>query len=154
MEFHSISNFASDSRKLAGLPCLVMGDAILMGLVFGAIVVGIVISYAFFNRGDSNAARVASRLPKDFKADWSWRRGDTYAGYESASGRLALVDYPNGTVVAASEVQSVEPMDENLLGLVHRWIVVTVPGQPAQYRIWFRFSGAKRDEFLGRLRAP
>ena len=130
-----------------------MGDAILLTTVFGGLIVGIWFTYRLFMRGDTNAERVASRLPPDFKADWSWRHGDTYAGYDKARDRLALVDFPNGVVVPASEVQSLEPVNESTLGLVHRWIVVTVPRQPAQYRIWFGFSAAKRDEFLARLKA-
>jgi hypothetical protein len=130
-----------------------MRDTILLILVFAGFFIGIWFSYRLFMRGDTNPERVASRLPPDFKPDWSWRMGDTYVGYESATQRLALVDYPPGAVVGLDEVLSVEPVDESMLGLVHRWIVVTVPREPAQYRIWFRFSSAKRSEILARLAA-
>jgi hypothetical protein len=39
--------------------------------------------------------------------------------------RLERLRSVSGVVIAASEVQSVEPEDESVLGLVHRWIVVT-----------------------------
>jgi hypothetical protein len=130
-----------------------MFGPMLLIVIFGGFVVGIWFSYRLFMRGDTNAERVASRLPPGFKADWSWRMGDTYVGYEKAGDRLALVDYPLGTVVSPSEVRSMEPMDDGMLGVVHRWIVVTVPREPPQMRIWFRFSPAKRAEILARLKA-
>ncbi|HXZ49771.1 MAG TPA: hypothetical protein VEG27_12150 [Usitatibacter sp.] len=129
-----------------------MSDALLGAILFGGVVVGVWLSYRFFMRGNTDAERVASRLPGDFKPEWSWRRGDTYVGYEPASGRLALVDYPHGTVVQAREVQSVEPSDESTLGIVHRWVVVTVPGSATRYRVWFGLSPGKRDSALARLK--
>ena len=129
-----------------------MSDNLLLILLFGGVTFGIWLSYRLFMRGDTNAERVASRLPPGFKADWSWRKGDTYAGYENAGRRLALVDYPKGAVVAVSDVVSVEPRDESVLGIVHRWIVVTVAREHAQFNIWFQFSAAKRDEVLARLK--
>ncbi len=130
-----------------------MRDTILLAVVFGGFFVGIWASYRLFMRGDTNAERVASRLPRDFKPDWLWRMGDTYVGYESATRRLALVDYPHGTVVTPDEVKAVESVDETMLGLTHRWIVVTVAREPPQYRVWSRFSSAKRAEILARLAA-
>lgn len=114
-----------------------MSDTILGTTIFGALIVGIWLSY---------------RLPPDFKPDWSWRCGDTYVGYEPASGRLALVDYPHGTVVHPSDVRSIEPSDEGTLGVVHRWVVVSVPQAPMRYRVWFGISSAKRDAALARLK--
>jgi hypothetical protein len=130
-----------------------MGDSIRLILVFGGVTLGIWISYRLFMRGDTYPERVASRLPPGFKADWSSRQGDTYVGYEKAGNRMVFVDYPHATVVAPGEVRSVEPVNESVLGLIHRWVEVTVARNPAQYRIWFRFSGSKRDEILARLKA-
>jgi hypothetical protein len=129
-----------------------MSDIVLLLLVFSSLVFGIWLSYRLFMRGDTNPERIASRLPKDFKPDWTFSKGDTYAGYENASRRLALVDYPKGAVVPVSDVVSIEPMDESVLGLVHRWIVVTVGREGTTYNLWFQFSGSKRDEMLARLK--
>ena len=129
-----------------------MGDTSLGVLLFGALIIGIWFSYRLFMRGDTAPERVASRMPKDFKADWSWRCGDTYVGYESSSGRLAIVDYPNGTVVRARDVVSIEPSDESVLGIVHRWLVFTVPESATRYRLWFGLSSSKRASTLARLR--
>ena len=129
-----------------------MSDTLLGLIVFGGFLVGIWASYRLFMRGDTAQERVDSRLPKDFKADWSWRCGDTYVGYEPSSGRLAIVDYPHGTVVNARDVVAVEPSDEGALGIVHRWVVVSVRGTTPRFRLWFKLSGAKRDATLARLK--
>jgi len=129
-----------------------MQDILLGSIVFGGLVVGIVLSYRLFMRGDTNGERIASRLPKDFKPEWSWRCGDTFVGYERASDRLAIVDYPHASVVRPSDVASVEPLDEGALGIVHRWVVVNVPRAPAGLRVWFGLSADKRDAALARLK--
>jgi hypothetical protein len=129
-----------------------MGDTLLGTALFGALIFGIWFSYRLFMRGDTAPERVASRMPKDFKADWSWRCGDTYVGYEASSGRLAIVDYPLGTVVPARDVVSIEPSDEGVLGFVHRWLVFTVPGSGTTYRLWFGLSASKRASTLVRLK--
>jgi hypothetical protein len=129
-----------------------MSNTFLSLLIFGGFLVGIWASYRLFMRGDTNDERVASRLPKDFKADWSWRCGDTYVGYEPSSGRLAIVDYPHGTVVQARDVVAIEPSDEGALGIVHRWLVVSVPGTSTRFRLWFKLNGARRDATLARLK--
>jgi hypothetical protein len=129
-----------------------MRDTLLGVLIFGGFLIGIWLSYRLFMRGDTNEERVASRLPKDFKADWSWRCGDTYVGYEPSSGRLAIVDYPHGTVVNARDVVAIEPSDEGALGIVHRWLVVSVRGTSTRFRLWFKLSSARRDSTLARLK--
>jgi hypothetical protein len=129
-----------------------MHDVVLGAVVFGGLLIGIVLSYRLFMRGDTNRERVASRLPQDFKPDWSWRCGDTFVGYEPSSDRLAIVDYPRGTVVRPRDVTSVEPLDEGALGIVHRWFVVNEPRSPAGLRVWFGLSAEKRDATLARLR--
>lgn len=128
------------------------GNVVLLTAVFGSVGFGIWLSYRLFRRGDTDAERIASRLPPGFKPDWKWSKGDTYVGHESAPRRLALVDYPKGAVVPLVDVVSIEPRDESVLGLVHRWIVVTVGRDSAQYNIWFRFNASKRDEVLARLK--
>lgn len=129
-----------------------MSDALLGTVLFGSLILGIWFSYRLFMRGDTAPERVASRMPKDFKADWSWRCGDTYVGYESSSGRLAIVDYPHGTVIRARDVVAIEPSDESVLGIVHRWLVFTVPDSATRYRLWFGLSAARRTSTLTRLR--
>jgi hypothetical protein len=61
-----------------------MADWILLILVFGGVVLGIWISYRLFMRGDTYQ-RVASYACRQLQADWSWRQGDTYVGYESGN---------------------------------------------------------------------
>ena len=129
-----------------------MHDVVLGAVVFGGLLIGIVLSYRLFMRGDTNQERVNSRLPKDFKPEWSWRCGDTFVGYEPSSDRLAIVDYPHGAVVRPGDVTSVEPLDEGALGIVHRWLVVNVPKTPAGLRVWFGLSAEKRDAALVRLK--
>ena len=129
-----------------------MNDTVLGLILFGGLTVGIWLSYRLFMRGDTPQERIASRLPPGFKAEWSWRCGDTYVGYEPSSGRLAIVDYPHGTVVPAREVVSIEPVDEGTLGIVHRWVALTVPNSATRYRIWFGLSSSKRDSTLAHLK--
>jgi hypothetical protein len=130
-----------------------MGDTLLLVVVFGAVVAVIWLSYRLFMRGDTNAERVASRLPPGFKPDWSWRCGDTYVGYEAANDRLAVVDYPQGAAVSPREVRSMEPNDESIMGIVHRWIIVSIAEPPKQLRVWFGLNASKRDATLARLKA-
>ncbi len=129
-----------------------MQDIVLGSVVFGGLIVGIFLSYRLFMRGDTNRERVASRLPKDFTPEWSWRCGDTFVGYEPSSDRLAIVDYPHASVVRPREVASVEPLDEGALGINHRWVVVNVARAPAGLRVWFGLSTEKRDATLARLK--
>ena len=124
----------------------------MVGLIFAAVVVGIVMSYRLFMRGDTNDERVASRLPKPFKPDWSWRRGDTYVGYEGKSGRLAIVDYPHAVLVDPHDLKSIEPEDESVAWIVHRWLVVYVPTPPGKLRVWFGLSRGERDACVAKLK--
>lgn len=111
---------------------------------------GLWLSYKLFNRGDSDDERITSQLPKGFKADWSWHRGDTYVGYEQAGNRLAIVDYPHAAVVAPAEVKSIEPLDEGA-GIVHRFLVFHVASPPGKLRIWFGRNSGDRDAALAKL---
>jgi hypothetical protein len=128
-----------------------VNDTVLIVLMFGGVTAGIWLSYRLFMRGNTDPEKVAASLPKGFKPDWSHRCGDTYAGYEAATNRLALVDWPHKALVAPHELQSVAPEDERILGVGHRWIVVTVATDPKPFRIWFRFSSASRRQLLSRL---
>ena len=128
-----------------------MSDAALLVLVFGGVIAGIWISYALFMRGDTNSERVASRLPKGFKADWSWRRGDTYLVYSSAENELAIVDYPHSALVDPREIRSVEPIDESVAWIVHRWLVLYVASPPGKMRVWFGLSANDRERVLAKL---
>ncbi|HXN16512.1 MAG TPA: hypothetical protein VN878_09040 [Usitatibacter sp.] len=131
-----------------------MGDTLLIVVVFGGMTIAIWLSYKFFMRGSTNKEKVASMLPKGFKPDWAFRCGDTYVGFESASDRLALVDWPHAKVVSPREIISIEKLDDSVWGLKHRWIVVTLddPKIP-RYRVWFRFRKGLRDEWYSKLLA-
>jgi hypothetical protein len=129
-----------------------MSNGFLSIVVFGGFSVAIWFSYRLFMRGDTNAERVAKHLPADFKPEWSWRYGDTYVGYESASDRLAIVDYPHGTVVKPSDVESIEAYDDGELGIVHRWIGITVSQQSKRYRLWCGMSTSRREAVLTHLK--
>jgi hypothetical protein len=128
-----------------------MNDAIVLIVIFGAVTAGILFSHRLFMRGDTDGERVASRLPKGFRPEWSWRRGDTYVGYDRAVNRLAIVDYPHSVVVSPGEVRSVEPLDETIAWIVHRWLVVYVAAPPGKMRVWFGLSSGDRDATLKRL---
>jgi hypothetical protein len=128
-----------------------MSQTLLIALVLGGTVVGIWLSYRAFMRGDTNEERVASRLPADFKPEWSYRCGDTYVGYEVANDRLVIVDYPRNAVMKAREIVSIESWDQSMLGIVHRWVLVNSPQTP-KLKIWFRLRAARRDEMLARLK--
>lgn len=128
-----------------------MSDLALLVLAFGGVTVGIWISYRMFMRGDTSEERVLSRLPKGFVPEWSWRRGDTYIGYENGAKRLAVVDYPHAVVVDPREVKSIEPEDESIAWIVHRWLVVRVATPPGKLRVWFGVSRAARDAALEKL---
>ena len=131
-----------------------MGDTLLIVVVFGGMTISIWLSYKFFMRGFTDAEKVAALVPKDFKPDWTYRRGDTYVGYEGASRRLALVDWPHGKVVGLDDVRSIEAFDDSIGGIKHHWVAIKVndPKVP-QYRLWFRFSRGARDEWLAKLAA-
>ena len=131
-----------------------MSDTVLIVVVFGGMIVSIWLSYIFFMRGHTDKEKVAALLPKDFKPDWHYRGGDTYAGYESATRRLVLVDWPIAKTVTPQQVRSVEPVDESIAGLKHRWVVVTVddPKNP-RYRVWFQFKAHARDQWFSKLKA-
>jgi hypothetical protein len=128
-----------------------VSDTVLIVLMFGGVVAGIWVSYWFFMRGHTDPEKVAAALPEGFKPDWSHRCGDTYAGYEAATNRLALVDWPHKAVVAPKDLRSIAPEDESVLGLPHKWIVVNALDHAHPFRIWFRFSGASRGRCLARL---
>ena len=128
-----------------------MNDMLLLVVTFGGVIAGIWLSYRLFMRGDTNAERVASRLPKGFKADWSWRRGDTYVGYDRGGNRLAIVDYPHAALIDPREVRSVEALDESVAWIVHRWLVLYVISPPGKLRIWFGLSSSDRDAVMTKL---
>jgi hypothetical protein len=129
-----------------------MLDTLLILVIFGGITIGVWLSYKFFMHGHTDKEKVASLLPPGFKPDWEFRCGDTYVGFERASDRLALVDWPHAKVVKAREIGSVEKVDESICGLKHRWLVINVddPKTP-RYRVWFRFSLSARDEWYAKL---
>lgn len=121
-------------------------------LVFGGFTIGIWISYRLFMRGNTDEEKVAALLPSDFRPDLFHRKGDTYAGYEKAKDRLALVDWPHAKVLSAKEVLSLQPEQESVLGITHHWIAVHVQDPKfSRYRIWFQFRRAKRDSWLRQL---
>jgi hypothetical protein len=128
-----------------------MSDTLMLVVTFGGVIVGIWLSYRLFMRGDTNAERVASRLPKGFKADWSWRRGDTYLGYDRGGNRLAIVDYPHAALVDPREVRSIEALDESVAWIVHRWLVLYVITPPGKLRVWFGLSASDRDAVMTKL---
>jgi hypothetical protein len=131
-----------------------MSDTFLIVIVFGGMIVSIWLSYIFFMRGNTDKEKVARLLPQPFKPDWEYRGGDTYAGYEGGNRRLALVDWPIATAVTLDKVRSIEPVNESIAGLKHRWIVVTVDdAKNPRYRVWFRFNAHARDQWLSKLRA-
>lgn len=120
--------------------------------IFAAFVVGIWFSFRLFMRGDTAAERVAALLPADFKPDLSYRKGDTYIGYERANNRLVLVDCPHAKVLAPADVRSLEHVRESTLGIAHHWLAVEVPDPKfSKYRIWFQFRPAKLKEWRGRM---
>jgi hypothetical protein len=131
-----------------------MGDTLLIVVVFGGMTISIWLSYKFFMRGSTDAEKVARLLPAGFKPDWSYRLGDTYAGYESANDRFVLVDWPHAITITPRAIKSVEKWDESIWGLKHRWVVVKVddPKVP-QSRLWFRFNRRARDEWYSKLMA-
>ena len=103
-------------------------------------------------RGDTAKEKVAALLPGNFKPDLFHRKGDTYVGYEKASNRLVLVDWPHAKVLSPKDVRSLEPVHESMLGITHHWIAVNVPDADfSRYKIWFQFRRTKRDEWHGRL---
>ena len=121
-------------------------------LIFVGFTVGIWFSYRLFMRGDTAEEKVAALLPEGFKPDLFHRKGDTYVGYEKNKNRLVLVDWPHAKVLSPSEVGSLEPVHESTLGVTHHWVAVNVPDPVfPRYRIWFQFSRAKRDVWLGQL---
>jgi len=127
-------------------------NSIFGALIFVVTVIGIWFSYRLFKRGYTPEERVAALLPRDFKPSVFHQKGDTYVGYETETGRLAIVDWPHGKVVSASDVRHLEPVQEMMLGVTHHWIAVdiSVPLFP-RYRIWFQFRRMKRDRWLARL---
>jgi hypothetical protein len=129
-----------------------MGDTLLIVVVFGGMTLSIWLSYKFFMRGSTDAEKVAALKPKGFKPDWEYRFGDTYAGFESSSDRLALIDWPHAKVVSPREIISIEKLDESVWGVKHRWVAMKVndPKVP-QYRLWFRFSSSARDAWHAKL---
>ena len=126
----------------------------LLGLtIFVVLIGGIWVSYRFFMRGDTGKERVAKLLPPAFKPDVFHRKGDTYVGYEGATKRLVLIDWPHCKVLMPTEIRAVTPVSESMLGVTHHWLAVDVPGNPmfSQYRIWFQFRRAPRDLWRDRL---
>jgi len=130
-----------------------MTETILLVVLFiVGVAVAIWVSYRVFMRGDTDPERVTSRLPQGFKADWSWRRGDTYVGYDRGRDRIAIVDYPHAALLQPSEVRSVEQLDESVAWIVHRWLVLYVAAPPGKMRVWFGLSSADRESISKRLK--
>ena len=131
-----------------------MGDVTLIISIFVVMVVSIWLSYLFFMRGNTDREKVAALLPQGFKPDWHYRGGDTYIGYESATSRVALVDWPHAKTVTTAEIRSVEAVDESIAGVKHRWITIGVDDPKApKYRVWFRFNAHARNEWLKKVSA-
>ena len=126
--------------------------ALLVVLFIVGIAVATWVAYRVFMRGDTDPAHVTSRLPREFNADWSWRRGDTYVGYDRGRDRIAIVDYPHAALVQPSEVRSVETVDESVAWIVQRWLVLYVAKPPGKLRVWFGPSAADRESISKRLR--
>jgi hypothetical protein len=121
-------------------------------LIFAGFAIGIWVSYRLFMRGNTDEEKVAALLPSGFKPDLSYRKGDTYVGYEKQNDRLVLVDWPHAKVLSPKEVLSLEPEHQSMLGITHHWVVVNVSDAGfSRYRIWFQFRHAKRDAWLGQL---
>ena len=102
-----------------------MKDTLLIVVIFGGFIVTIWLSYKFFMRGFTDKEKIAGLMPAGFKPDWQYEMGDTYLGYENASRRLVVIDWPRAKVVAPAEM-TVTPEDESVAGLKHRWLVVGV----------------------------
>jgi len=131
-----------------------MSDTALIVVIFGGFIVSIWLSYKFFMRGFTDEEKVAALKPRDFKPDWEYRLGDTYVGYEGASARLVVVDWPHAKIMSPSDVRSVTAEDESVAGLKHRWIVIGVDDpKVSRLRIWFRFSARARNDWLTKLSA-
>ncbi len=128
-----------------------MKDLLVTIVLVGGMTVGIWFSYRLFMRGDTDVERVRGKLPADFKPEWSYRCGDTYVGYEAARDRVVVVDYPRSAVMTAADLKDLGTEDESVLGIVHRWIVVTA-ADATKLRIWFRLSQGKRDAMLAKLK--
>src|SRR3954447_18749272 len=127
----------------------------LIGLIlFAGVVIGVLASYRLFMRGNTPRERVAGFLPAGFAPNASHRKGDTYVGYEDATRRLVLVDWPHGQILRPQDIQSLQPVQETMLGITHFWIAIGVsdpdPAFP-RYRIWFQFRRGLRDAWLARL---
>lgn len=130
-----------------------MNDTVMIVVIFVGMVVSIWLSYKFFMRGNTDAEKVAALLPPAFKPDWHYRGGDTYVGYESASKRLALVDWPHARTVNVDEVRTIDREDESVAGLKHRWVIIGVDDpKVSRYRLWFRFNAHARDQWYEKLR--
>src|SRR5262249_31390809 len=101
-------------------------------------------------RGFTDPEKIAGLMPAELKADWHYELNDTYLGYETASKRLVVIDWPRARVVAPSEV-TVTPEDESVAGLKHRWLVVGLndPSVP-RLRVHFRFASKARDEWVSK----
>ena len=125
---------------------------VIFTLLFVALTFGIWLSFRLFMRGDTAREKVGALLPPDFKPDLSYRKGDTYVGYEKKSDRLVLVDWPHAKVLSPADVRSLEPVHESWLGIRHHWLAVNVPDADfPRYRIWFQFRPANLRAWQGRL---
>jgi len=131
-----------------------MKDTLLIVGIFGGFIVAIWFSYRFFMRGFTDEEKVAGKIPEGFKPDWHYRLGDTYVGYEGATRRLVIVDWPRAKVLAPGEIRSLAAEDESVAGIKHRWVAIGVDDAKApKLRIWFRFSTKARNEWLAKLEA-
>ena len=121
-------------------------------IVFVGMVFAIWFSYRLFMRGDTPKERVAKLMPPGFKPDISYRKGDTYVGYEKEKDRLVVIDWPHSKVLSPAEVRALEPVHESMFGVKHYWIAVDVRDSVSRrYRIWVQFRRAPRDAWLSRL---
>ncbi|HLX79988.1 MAG TPA: hypothetical protein VKS43_05325 [Burkholderiales bacterium] len=125
---------------------------VLVVLLFAVLIVGIWLSFQLFMRGDTARERIARLTPPDFKPDLFYSKGDTYVGYEYQNKRLVLIDWPHAKVLEPTDVRSLEPVHESLLGITHHWLAVNVSDPEfSRYRIWFQFRRAKLNEWRDRL---
>src|SRR6185295_12708363 len=95
-------------------------------IIVGGLAFGIWFSYRLFMKGDTAKDRIAKLLPQAFKPDMFHQKGDTYVGYESASNRIVLIDWPHCRVLAPGDINALQPISETMLGVTHHWLEVDV----------------------------
>ena len=91
-------------------------NSIFGALIFVVTVFGIWFSYRLFMRGNTPEERVAALLPPDFKPSVFHQKDDTCVGYETETGRLAIVDWPHGKVISANDYDTWNPCRKRCSG--------------------------------------